>query len=80
MHHHGYANLNEPFSQLAATVSLASDLAHQMASQNGAKPDLLSSRTDALMLFKLTADDVPALISQTQNDLNKVQGLFQMTL
>jgi putative nucleotidyltransferase with HDIG domain len=80
LHHHGSHNFKEPIAQLAATVSLASDLAHQLASQNGSKPDLLSSRTDALMLFKLTADDVPALIGQTQNDLNKVQGLFQMTV
>jgi putative nucleotidyltransferase with HDIG domain len=79
-HHHSSANRNEPFSQLAATVSLASDLAHQMANQNGAKPELLSSRLDALLLFKLTPDDFPALISQTQTDLNKVQGLLQMTV
>ncbi|HWY32443.1 MAG TPA: hypothetical protein VNX46_16895 [Candidatus Acidoferrum sp.] len=55
-------------------------LAHQVANQNVAKPELLSNRTGAMILFKLTTDDFPALISQTQTDLNKVQGLLQMTL
>jgi putative nucleotidyltransferase with HDIG domain len=80
LHHHDSTKLNKPFSKLAATVSLASDLAHQMIQQNGFKPDLLSSQSDAVVLFKLTAEEIPKLISQAQGDLRKVQGLLQMIM
>jgi putative nucleotidyltransferase with HDIG domain len=78
MHHHGSQNFDEPFAQLAATVGLASDLAHQISGQSTQKPDWLASRPDAVVFFELTTDDIPVLMQQTERDLRKVQGLLHM--
>jgi len=80
LHHHGSPNFKEPVAQLAATVGLASDLAHQMTSQNGPNPDALPIRPDTMILFRLTADDIPTLMTQAQSELHKVQGLLQMSV
>jgi len=78
--HHGARARGEPFGQLATTVGLASDLARQMLSQKLPGSDLLSSRPDAMILFQLTEDNVPTLISQVQKDLQRVQALLQMSI
>jgi putative nucleotidyltransferase with HDIG domain len=78
LHHHSSIKPHEPFAPLAATVCLASDLAHRMIDQELQTSDLLSDRSDAMILFELTTDDIPTLIQQTQKDLQRVQGLLQM--
>jgi putative nucleotidyltransferase with HDIG domain len=77
LHHHG-TKFDEPHAQLAATVGLASDLAHQISGQNALQPNVLVSRPDAVIFFELTADDIPTLIQQTEKDLHRVQGLLEM--
>ncbi|MEI9962011.1 MAG: HDOD domain-containing protein [Limisphaerales bacterium] len=44
LHHHSLSADAEPFARLAATIGLASDLAHQMANQESRQVDLLSYR------------------------------------
>lgn len=80
LQHHGSPKFKEPFGQLAATVSLASDLARWMSNQELAYSDLVARRQDTLILFQLTADDLLTLVKQTQNDLQRVQGLLQMSI
>lgn len=79
-HHHGSPKAAEPFERLAATVSFASDLAHQMVDQAPSTPDLVSFSPDAMILFQLTEDDIPTLIAQTQAGLQRVQGLVNMSV
>ena len=45
------------------------------------KPDLtelLEKNSGSMALLKLKADQIPILITQTQNDLQRVQGLLDM--
>jgi putative nucleotidyltransferase with HDIG domain len=76
--HHGSPKVSESFEQLAATVHLANGLAHQMVKQAPYATDLLLSSSDSMTLLKLTPEDIPTLIAQTQKDLQRVQGLLQM--
>jgi putative nucleotidyltransferase with HDIG domain len=78
LYHHSSIKPHEPFAPLAATVGLASDLAHRIIDQEQHTSDLLSDRSDAMILFQLTTNDIPTLIQQTQNDLKRVEGLLQM--
>jgi len=80
LHHHGSPRLAEPFAQMAATVSLANDLAHQMIDQTPPTPDLASCNPDAVTLLQLSAEDVGPLIEEIQTDLQRVESLLEMSL
>ena len=80
LHHHGSPKLAEPFAQLAAIVSLANSLAHQMIDQADHAPDLLACHPDAVMLLLLSAEDVAPLVAEIQAGLERVQSLLDMTL
>jgi len=80
LHHHASPKLAEPFAQLAAIVSLANILAHQMIDQADHAPDLQLCHPDAVMLLQLSADDVAPLVAEIQSGLERVQSLLDMKL
>ena len=79
-HHHASPNLAEPFAQLAAIVSLANSLAHQMIDQADHAPDLQLCHPDAVMLLQLSAADVAPLVAEIQSGLERVRSLLDMKL
>jgi putative nucleotidyltransferase with HDIG domain len=80
LHHHSSTLEAEPFAKLAATVGLASDLAHQMNEPKSPPDNLLAYRPDAVILFQLKDADLPVLITQTQKGLQRMEGLLHMSV
>jgi putative nucleotidyltransferase with HDIG domain len=78
--HHGSPYLAGPFARLAATVSLANSLAHQMIDPAAPAPNWLADNPDAVILLQLSADDTTPLVAEIQSGLQRVQSLMDMTL
>jgi putative nucleotidyltransferase with HDIG domain len=78
LHHHNSPELAEPYQRLAAMVNLANSLAQLVVEPKTDLPELLARNANAMTLLQLKPDQIPALIKQTQNDLQRVDGLLKM--
>ncbi len=78
LYHHDSPELAEPYGRLAAMVNLANCLAQQIAEPKTDLTELLEQSKSALILLQLKPEQVPVLIAQAQNDMQRVQSLFEM--
>jgi putative nucleotidyltransferase with HDIG domain len=76
LHHHHSPAAAAPFERLAAIVHLANCLAHFVT--DNAPRELAASNPDAMVLLELTAQEVPAVVEEIKEGLQRAEGLLQM--
>ena len=76
LHHHHSPAAAAPFERLTAIVHLANCLAHYVG--DNAPSELAASSPDAMVLLELTAKEVPEVVEEIQEGMERAEGLLQV--
>jgi putative nucleotidyltransferase with HDIG domain len=71
--------LARPHERLVAIVQIASNLARRMAAMERHAPEVPLCHEEAIRLLGLTADDIPQLISETEQELHRFEGMATLS-
>jgi putative nucleotidyltransferase with HDIG domain len=77
-HHHQPPACGGLHSRLTAVVNFANCLAHEMVDGPGPALPAADASPAAMAMAELTAEDIPALVQQINEELRQVQGLLRM--
>jgi HD-like signal output (HDOD) protein len=77
-YHHQVPSDAAPFERKAAVIQVANYVAYQIITNPTDKKTATGCHPEAMKLLSLTDDDMPAIIAQTQESLERVQGLLSL--
>ena len=76
--HHQAPSHAAPFERKAAVIQVANYVAYQIIANPTDKKTATECHPEAMSLLNLTDDDIPRIVAQTQESMQRVQGLLSL--